>query len=364
MMRYLLIRLMLILLIGFLFIFLPIEYYVRYHFITRNFWYLEICRNEFPFFKLTKEYHSGGVTIHDSRREFSQRQGRKFRVAFVGDSVTFGAGASDEDSYVEKVQNGQDIFDAYNFGVPGYGIPEVESVIQSRIKNQNFQWVVYTYNLNDLYPAMAWNLPLLTRPETRFTTIEEQNGLKGRVKLFIKDHAKSVIIIKNILSKLFESFPHKSQGDTGKDLAGASQTPLKKCYEYIKKEAQSDVDERSYQVWSSIYLNPEWMDRLCLRLKSLKNQTESGGVKLVVIIFCDFLVLDHQRKDLISSLEHVFERAGIDYLDFYPLFLPHYRECDFYSDPTHPGPVGYAYMAQWISEYLIREFNEDSSSGS
>src|SRR4030042_5213071 len=82
------------------------ECYTRYHVIATSFSYIKVVPDQFPKFKLIDKYQSNWITIRNGRRELAQRGKRPQRIAFIGDSVTFGSGVSDSVTFVELFQTG------------------------------------------------------------------------------------------------------------------------------------------------------------------------------------------------------------------------------------------------------------------
>lgn len=339
-------------LLGVLVVLIPLELLVRGYILVRSFSYLEVRRDEFPFFSLCERYETSGVTIRNSRREYYKRGNRPQKVAFVGDSVTFGHGAVDRETYVELMQAGQDTFDAYNFGVPGYGLPEVANVIDRIAEGGQFEAIVYTYGFNDVYPAMAGYLSLLTSSETRFATIEEFGGVKGRIKLFVKDHLKSGVLLRDMTRRVFHGTRSMVPGDGSRG-----------CEEDIRVMARAAPFAQSYYALGVMYDDRELVQKLERVLVGLKRSVESSGAAFIVVIHYDYLLVERSGEFFEAAMDGVLARGKIRYVDTYPLYRDGFRTCGFYSDPTHLGVAGQRRLSNLVQEEVLASLRGRMRSG-
>lgn len=92
--------------------------------------------------------NEAGMRSHTTR----EHAGAK-RVAFVGDSFTFGLWASESDrTFVSVFDAVADEFDALNFGVPGYGLLDAELLIREELSKLKPRCIVLVfYNGNDFF---------------------------------------------------------------------------------------------------------------------------------------------------------------------------------------------------------------------
>lgn len=91
------------------------------------------------------------------RKPFSKETGGRRRIAFLGDSFTFGQGVNNnEDRFsdclareLEQTRPGQ--FEVSNLGVQGAGLPQLNSIIEKAISEKYpMEVVVYVVCLNDI----------------------------------------------------------------------------------------------------------------------------------------------------------------------------------------------------------------------
>jgi len=93
--------------------------------------------------------------------EFSASKARGvFRIAFVGDSFTFGEGVQDGDTFVVRAQEllearlGQRKAEALNFGVGGFNTVQEEALIRLRVLDRQTDCVVLGFTINDPEPPI------------------------------------------------------------------------------------------------------------------------------------------------------------------------------------------------------------------
>lgn len=331
----------------------PLEFAVR-HFIVagRDYGYLVVEPDEQPFFRLADQYRDKHTTVRDGRREVLPRGARPEAVAFVGDSVTFGTHLPDVLTFVEQLQASQQKFDAYNFGVPGYGLPEIEQVIARVAMAGRYPTIVYTFNFNDIHPAMAGTLVLLTDSQRRFASLEQYDGWRGQLKEFGKDHWKTLYVAKDLYGRLLgldaEARSRPQTDEQENQGAGATL-----CYQEASLQAQDDAFQKPDRLWKRMYVDPDLQAKLRATLRSMRDVSERGGSHLLLAVNYDLLLLeqgtDTQYKAII---EDAARAAGITVIATHDLFREHFRTCGFFGDPRHLGSVGSKLYAARLQESL------------
>lgn len=95
-------------------------------------------------------------------REFDQQKPPDvFRIAVIGDSVTFGLHSPQNDSYPKSLESMLNAckppdspkFEVMNFGVPGYSAVQIARQLKTRVLAFQPDLVIYGYVLNDPQPA-------------------------------------------------------------------------------------------------------------------------------------------------------------------------------------------------------------------
>tara|TARA_B100000029_G_scaffold45825_2_gene42236 strand:+ start:674 stop:1858 length:1185 start_codon:yes stop_codon:yes gene_type:complete len=89
----------------------------------------------------------------------TDRESTAVRIVFLGDSVTFGEGVHDQDTFVERIgrrlqsELGQPI-EVYNFGVGGHNSSDANWTWERYARHIDPDLVVYTFVLNDAEPGL------------------------------------------------------------------------------------------------------------------------------------------------------------------------------------------------------------------
>lgn len=329
-----------------LIIVVPTELFVRYYIIPgEDHGYLQVDSAAFPFFRLKGNFSMPGVTIHSGRREFQVRGRRARAVSFVGDSVTFGTHVGDADSYVEQVQRIQELYDAYNFGVPGYGLPEIRSVVAQLLREGRYDAIVYTFNFNDIHAGMSGMLSLLENENNRFASMDRYDGLVGRLKQFGKDHFKTLFVLRYLGSKfaLRKSITEPSAVE-----------PRLYCYRDVLAMSAGDAYEKPNRLWQVMYRDPELVAKLHDYFRQLRTMVELSDCRFFVAVTYDFLLFkDGTDEAYRSIIDYVLRSSGVDLIDTYPLYRQYYKECDFYADPRHLGKMGSRLLAEFVHANLL-----------
>jgi hypothetical protein len=330
------------------------EIFVRAILLRRDFSYIDITRNRSPFFQLREEYTDQFTTIHKGRREYYKRGERDAAVAFVGDSVTFGCALKDKDVFVERIQNSQQKYDVYNYGVPGYGIVEVQERI-SVIAGNGYKKIIYIYNFNDTYPAMTGWLSLLVDKKKRFSAIERYQGIYGYGKLYLKDYFKSFYVIKGLLQAALKRVSGKSDESLSEINVITQNQRTPRFYNDIRTLATCATYIENFTIWEQQYKNKEFLDKLTYKFIQIKNIAHQNKLQIIIIPHYDFLILENKADYLAQTLYAVLRAAEIEFLDTYPLYERHYKENDFYVEPGHLGKIGSAYLSEIIRSYLLKD---------
>ena len=337
-----------------LIILVPTELFVRYYLIpSQEYGYLQTDAAKFPFFRLKENFSSPGVTVRSGRRELQDRGGRARKVAFVGDSVTFGTHLGDADSYVEQVQSIQELYDAYNFGVPGYGLLEIESVITRLAREKCCDAIVYTFNFNDVHAGMTGLLPLLENASNRFASMDEYDGWLGGLKQLGKDHFKILYVLKYTWSNLslWKSAP-----------APVAAEPRPPCYGDILAMSEDETYQKPNRLWRVMYRDPQLIAKLGKQVRGLKTQVQSSGGRFFVAVSYDLLMFEEGTDETYRSImDDVLRGVGVEVIDTHPLYREHYKECEFYADPRHLGRMGSRLLAELVHANLLKRLFEPPS---
>ena len=338
------------------------EVFVRRVVLARGFKYIDVHLDEVPQFRLKDTYKDPSFTIREGRREFYPRMGRSKGVAFVGDSVTFCATVKDKHCFVEQLQNAQSDFDAYNYGVPGYGLQEVREVVRKIAVNPKIDLVLYTFNFNDVHPASAVLLSLLKTPSTRFASVYTENNFSDGFRRFVKDHIK-LIPTAHYFWGVFKARRQAGAQVAANDNAQYATTPsfcLDEVRHNLEKGSSANLYKRAYPAWQKLYRDPKVMNKMGRYLTEMRDILEEEGKKLLVQPFHDLVFYLRKDRALNDRVLRVWKDHEIDHLDTYNRQKAIHKECSAYADPGHPGNLGNRSLSQALLPELLERLQSSN----
>jgi hypothetical protein len=335
-----------------------VEIFVRNWILPRDFSYIHVTRGEFPYFRLVDDFHTDGMTIRHARREPSPRGSRPRKVAFVGDSQTFGVGATDANTYEELIQTHQSEWDAYNFGVPGYGLPEVRKVVERITSEAHYDLVAYNYNFNDPLVAMSMYLPLLGDDAHRLRTVDDYEGGYGKAKHVAKEYVKFLFVLPTVIE-----MARKVQGlsarlpSVSREVAGSAPAPgSAQDLSCIAKNLHNLDDHgrlpKPYRLFELVYADPVLRAEVAEYFKKMKEQVTAQGGRLVVFLHHDFPLLYQSMDGPRKNMESLLAELEIPSWNTYDIYREHFKECEFFYDLGHLGANGNRYLAKELEAHL------------
>ncbi|MBI1859968.1 MAG: hypothetical protein HYR96_03500 [Deltaproteobacteria bacterium] len=343
-------------------------------FVTR-FWILKIAppgfvihSTERPFFQMAGSIPYRSDSHFWIRRPVKDRGHRPKKVAFIGDSVTYGINLADHETISEALQKMSTTWDTYNFGTPGFGIPEVQWAIDDLGSHGGFDAIVYVFNPNDLYDAMPVLLSLLRNPSERFASYEAYASQWGVFKSLAKDYFKFPFAfyyywtMRHVAGpfyqasqKLFRfdaSVGSPSAGGVAPAPAPPPSSHSEQCvYSPMVPPAENDHYTRTYSVAGKMLHNPLILSRLKEALSLMSETAHRYGVHFSIAAFYDKVYPDYKDSTLRDVLASVVRPD--EWIETFPTFLNHREDCGFYiSDTAHLAPRGTKLFAQDVMHYL------------
>lgn len=236
-----------------------------------------------------------------------------FRIAVLGDSVAFGYGLKDEDSFPRMLETSlrQQGFkvEMINFAVCGYGLEAYPEVYLSKARDFKPDLVLLGYVLNDPAPTSVV-----------FDAIGAQMKQKARLKRIAK--------YSQLLAWLMDTY---------------------------NKAADSRANTR---LFNEGYFQPENQQQIGARLAELQAVTSADQVPLVTFIFPYFHDMqDYPMEKVHMVLRQLLKQNGMAHHDL----LEEYRSHDGIAlrledgDYTHPNAEGQRIAAEAIERYLKKE---------
>ncbi len=256
------------------------------------------------------------------------------RIACIGDSVTFGYGVDDPDTFprhLERQLNARCAeegrrFEVYNFGVTGYNATQVAAALRTYALNCDPDLVIYGYCLNDpsgYSVEMAGVLRKLTSADYRYYRAWTDRGrrLLARSRAWL------------LMRYAWDSF-----GDE------AHRTALPQS-----NSPQPDWQRTSpLQYYQALHESPEPWSRVPVAFADIAAATAPGDVPAYVALFPFLQDLQaHPFEEIHRRVGAAAEAAGLSVVDLAPPFIDAARASDepLGVDRLHPTARGHAVAA-------------------
>jgi len=236
-----------------------------------------------------------------------------YRIAVIGDSITFGYGVDVNESYpeiLEEILNSKSKIniEVLNFGVPGYtGIQEFY-ILENKVLKYDPDLIIIGHYLND--PDEIWDL------------FESASKIPTPIKTFLDERSYFYRWVQKKVNRI-------------KNKAGVTKfTTYKKLY-----ETDSDY----------------WINHK-LRFQEMSKISEEKGIPILVVLLPDWENLDdtYLYKDETKLLNTTIIESGLFSLDIFPeikgLNSEEYKINQ--EDLAHPNYKGHKLIAEIIAKKL------------
>lgn len=264
-------------------------------------------------------------------REFrSAKDSLTVRLAFLGDSFTFGEGVKDSDTYSEQTAslcNDKKALarkvESYNFGVGGYNTEQELLLLEKTVLPLNPDAVIVGYNLND-----------------------------AESKLFYADYFH-----KKVLRRPLEPFVSETGPDVRPPRAGIfALRTFQLIWKWLRKQ---ETTERTIAYYDSLYsnANPNW-DKTKESLDEIIHQCERNKLHCVVLCFPVLFELDgdYPLTHIHALIRNEVTSHHSEYVHFVDLlpFLAGRRDRDLWVHPAdhHPNETVHRIVAQVLCDSL------------
>lgn len=238
-------------------------------------------------------------------------------VAFVGDSVTFGVGVKDENTFVALFAAAHPDLRVVNAAVIGYGLEDYVVALRLLLEQPglNVRHVFLGICLNDVSPS--GKVSILAATGAKPADAEAKESLLSRINAYLRERSKLYLLL---------------------------------------KAALMDTSRNYFVADLARYKDPEALERELAHLDTVSRMLASRGVGLTVVLFPYEYQLRGQNAPDIWEPQRLIaarlERAGIPYLDVAGEFARdtarHGRrsgEYFLFNDPMHLSPVGHQVVA-------------------
>lgn len=275
-----------------------------------------------------------------------------FRIAAIGDSVTFGHGGIRSDAYPKRLEDllrdhagpGAPSYEVLNFGVTGYNTTQVVARLRSALAHEP-DLVIYGYVLNDAQAFSFEGAALrdaLAMEEEQFGAELSRGVLRwfAHSRLFLLAHHATMDLAR------YES------GATGTLRGPGGEVSSRLDPAYVAVRAQGD---RRGEYFRTLHRSDEGRARLESGLAELARL--AGSRPAIVAIFPVFLgTARYPLRDVHLEIARQARRHGLEVVDL----LPAYRRAAtslggqaLMDDFLHPSALGYRVAATALLEALV-----------
>ena len=253
-----------------------------------------------------------------------EHQGMGNSILLLGDSVSFGVGVDDTETFVGLMRKEKQFYNFYNTSVVGHNIKNYKQVINKYKDMENLKSLILFYCINDIHFDETTNL------------------LKPKKK--VDTDFKIISFLKNIdfILKINDLLRSKSV-----------------LYLWIKN-ISSDTSKRYFMYSYPAYKNPKSLILVKNNLKEIKNISESKNLNLKIVILpyeyqtrkenCNKKYLLPQKEiiDIANSLDIKFfdySKNFCNYESSKNLFLKY--------DPVHLSEEGHKFVYDLIKNDIF-----------
>lgn len=274
------------------------------------------------------------------------------RILILGDSVSFGHGVEDDETYSEQLEDllstSEHPVDVINTGVPGNS-PFQEFVDLERGLTFEPDIVVYQFTLNDIVEPY-WLLKRLGGAGTDYHGVREVSYIDRLLTL----HSRAYRFLKEMFIRLRFLDP------TGENIVDiAKQREL-----FSIKSLSVDPDAPRFQAaWNEAF---HWIGRMASACRS------HGIPFLIVAVPMDFQLAQRPDEVVQRRLESFASQHGIQYIDFLRVLQEKLLSFSsgsakkfwnfYFVDGAHPSVKGHHFIAETLLE-PIENLMRDSPSG-
>jgi lysophospholipase L1-like esterase len=281
-------------------------------------------------------------------------------IVVVGDSVTFGWGASEAEAWPTILARALPEHPLVNLALIGAGPQQYLRVYETfGIERRPKLLLVGVFGGNDFWDAEAFDLWLKSgvggnymvwrdfgRPGPPVVSWSDPRGtLNSAFDRYVYPAMRTSRLY-NLMRAIRESGGDPLQPSANVQLADGGQLRLVPA-EHASRAAMGAKHTRSFQLAFDAF-------------SGLHATAATSGTRVLMVLLPSkeeaYLPrITRDVPDLTRDLRAAFERRGIDYLDLAPAFRAHAAAGErlFLQEDGHPNPKGYALMADLIMSHLV-----------
>lgn len=270
-----------------------------------------------------------------------------FRIACIGDSITFGFGVDQAaDTYPKRLEyllntycaTPDQHFEVMNFGVPGYNLKEIVENVQVRVLKYHPDLVIYGYCLNDPQEISLEFLKVLSD----MTGAERKYKLHSQQENFWMAH-----------SRIFRLAAYEIRRVTAQGRATGGHVPAAADPENIALRSSRDTE-----YFTALHTGQPGRDNLENSLATLASACARIQAPVCVLIFPVTNHLDPYPLDAVHrQVAELCEKHAFHVCDLLESFraYEHFEKSDIYFDYLHPFPLGDHYTAVVLLSKLLQD---------
>lgn len=272
----------------------------------------------------------------------TDKAGRQFRIAVMGDSFTFGAGVNLEDTYpkqMERILKSKGIHaDVMNFGVIGYNMWQFNEMLLRKVLPFHPDLVVLGLFQNDLLMSRS---PYTHPDEWQGMNPFETKGVPGVL---------SRLYLWNFLLNANMILEYKYRYRLG-------QSYLKDIKERKKTWGPSNPTDENYRIMSGKY-DKEKYSEFSKALQKFVSSASQAQSKVLVVLIPDSVQLHDPHMQAVNRfVDGLCRTLQIPFLDLTPFLEAEKDPASLYLFPidAHNSPKG----LRLIAEAIVRQGASD-----
>jgi hypothetical protein len=261
-----------------------------------------------------------------------------FRIAVVGDSITYGFKVDRDESYVEQLERilNQDPtanlkYEVINFGVTGYNITQIAELVRAKVANFDPDLIVYGYCLND---PQEYSIEL----ETLLAKMNEDSRSMWYAKRSVEKELSSsrlYLFAKYTINNMLAS-------------ARKHSTDWRDDPQFIALREGSYVD-----YFTRLHTTDSNFKRLEEGGETIRKNAQ---VPVVVLVFPVLNDLNEYKLGTVHTLlSETFSRHGFGIVDLLKPYSQFTRDGlhNIKADSLHPTAEGHLFAAGVLADYLV-----------
>jgi lysophospholipase L1-like esterase len=311
-----------------------------------------------------------GITINSSGfrdREFTRAKPPGiFRIAAIGDSVSFGLWVPQHTSYPKQLEvllNDQladrsapySRIEVLNFGVTGYNVTQVVENLRTRVLDYDPDLIVYGYVLNDPQADSLEGGTLRDLRDFEQRRMTEQLG-HGTMRLLLHSRLATLcaLVVRDWTRPTGSYARHAT---TGRLIDRTDDVNVPVRARGDPGGAAYEAGDSTGQYFRSLHTEPSSRKRFVEGIRDLAAVARSADVPVIVAIFPLFVSLEnYPLEDVHEIIGAQGRNSGLAIADLLPAFVGAKRDArterGLAVDFMHPSVYGHSIAANELARFI------------